>query len=444
MSDLDSLRQIIVDELKKAKAYNLSGVLEKYEITPNVLLDPMHSKQAYVDSALNKLTFEQLKMLAKKIIKEESNPDFAKKCEPFLDDDFFNISTITRRKIINWLSKQTMIEGKLRIDEMLSLAWNLENIPSFYGRDNALEDIMQNMVRNDDLSYEELFENILQVMYVSDEKFKSLLNVIVHPRVREQDEQMNYVQNINAFLVVDGYSFVNTKHISGEPVYTVVQTERCITPKVKNIVFASIGRKPDIVIDDSLSNDIKIVDSDSSCLFYNMPIPNRGVSWDDLVIWWNNGNSEYSLDIEKALVERLKASLDSPPEVLFLRTYYNYIYKLGIKKLPALIPQVYCHYDPKTASMRNGQIYVHQRMDFLMLLPAHKRIIFEIDGAQHYSVSGKASPELYAKMVEDDRKLKLYGYDVFRFGGYEFKEVRMSTETIENFFNKLFKYYNIM
>lgn len=444
MNDMDSLRQIIVDELKEAKAYNLESILEKYELIPNHEIDPMNSKRVYVDSALCRLSLDKLKLLANRIIKEESNPEFTKKCEPFLDDDFFEISTITRRKIVNWICGQSNIEGKLRIDEMLSSAWDLESLPSYYGRRNALEDIMQHMVRNDDLSYKELFEDVLQTMYVSDSKFISLINAILHPRVRDTNEQLNYVKKINTFLIADGYSCIKTKYISGEPVYSIVHTRYDISPKAKNIVFASIGKKPDIVIDDSLSNDIKVIDPDKKCLVYNIPLSSNGVSWDDLVTWWNKGNSEYNLDDEKALFERLKLSLDSPPEIMFLRTYYNYIHKLGDNKLPALIPQVYCHYDPKTANMRNGKIYVHQRMDFLMLLPSHKRIVFEIDGAQHYSIDGKASPELYSKMVDDDRKLKLYGYDVYRFGGYEFKEECKCREKIEDFFNIFLKHYNIM
>ena len=443
MSDVDSLRHIIVDELRETKAYNLDAVLGKYDLVPNPELNPMNSKRSYVDAALNRLSFEKLKILANKIIKDESNPEFVKKCEPFLDDDFFEISTITRRKIVNWLCEQSNIEGRLRIDEMLSSVWDLESFPSHYGGNNALEDILQHMVRNNDLSYKDLFEDVLQTMYVSDAKFISLLNAMLHPRVRDINDQIEYVKNINSFLVTDGYSCVNTKHISGEPVYEILHKEHGVTPKAKNIVFASTGRKPDIVIDDSLSNDIKVIDPDNKCLVYNIPLSSNGISWNDLVTWWNKGNSEYDLDVEKALIKRLKSSLDSPPEVLFLRTYYNYIHKLGDNRLPALIPQVYCHYDPKTANMRNGQIYVHQRMDFLMLLPSYKRIIFEIDGSQHYSIEGKASPELYSKMVEDDRKLKLYGYDVFRFGGYEFKEEQNCREAMEDFFSKLFKFYNI-
>ncbi len=112
--------------------------------------------------------------------------------------------------------------------------------------------------------------------------------------------------------------------------------------------------------------------------------------------------------------------------------------------LPALIPQIYCHYDPKSAKMRNGQIYVHQRMDFLLLISNSRRAVIEIDGKQHYSVDDKASPKLYSKMVEDDRKLKLYGYDIFRFGGFEFVNTSQIKKKIVQFIQDLYKYYDLI
>ena len=160
---------------------------------------------------------------------------------------------------------------------------------------------------------------------------------------------------------------------------------------------------------------------------------------------------EYDIEVEKSFVERLRLSLDSEPEVKLLRTYYNYLYKLKNKNLPALIPQVYCHYDPKSANMRNGQVYVHQRMDFLLLFPHGIRVIIEIDGKQHYSYydnpsnANIASPVKYAAMVRDDRDLKLYGYDVYRFGGQEFTVSDQNlTHMLEDFFMKLFKKYNLL
>ena len=46
-------------------------------------------------------------------------------------------------------------------------------------------------------------------------------------------------------------------------------------------------------------------------------------------------------------------------------------------------------------------------------------------------------------MVEDDRKLKLYGYNVFRFGGYEFMKEQLPKKKIIGFFEELFKLYGV-
>ena len=95
--------------------------------------------------------------------------------------------------------------------------------------------------------------------------------------------------------------------------------------------------------------------------------------------------------------------------------------------------------------MRGGQSYVfHQRMDFLILMPHWVRVVIEIDGKQHDSVNSIASPELYAKMVEDNRKLSLYGYDVNRFGGQEFVNGEEARKKIEAFITDLFKKYDII
>jgi very-short-patch-repair endonuclease len=88
---------------------------------------------------------------------------------------------------------------------------------------------------------------------------------------------------------------------------------------------------------------------------------------------------------------------------------------------PALLPQVYLHYDPLTRKQRGGQpsALVRERMDFLLLLPRRVRVVIEVDGKQHYAEGDIASPELYSEMVAEDRRLRLQSYEVYRFGGYE-------------------------
>jgi very-short-patch-repair endonuclease len=58
-------------------------------------------------------------------------------------------------------------------------------------------------------------------------------------------------------------------------------------------------------------------------------------------------------------------------------------------------------------------------MDFLLLLPGRQRVVIEVDGKQHYAEGDAASPRLYGEMVAEDRRLRLRGYEVYRFGGYE-------------------------
>ena len=53
----------------------------------------------------------------------------------------------------------------------------------------------------------------------------------------------------------------------------------------------------------------------------------------------------------------------------------------------------------------------------------------ELDGRHHYAdADGGASPALYAEMVREDRALRLAGYEVFRFGGYELTDPTLGAD----------------
>jgi very-short-patch-repair endonuclease len=60
-------------------------------------------------------------------------------------------------------------------------------------------------------------------------------------------------------------------------------------------------------------------------------------------------------------------------------------------------------------------------MDFLLLMSRRSRIVLEVDGRHHYAdETGSGDPARYGRMVAEDRVLRLAGYEVYRFGGYEF------------------------
>lgn len=201
------------------------------------------------------------------------------------------------------------------------------------------------------------------------------------------------------------------------------QSMRGVDGQVKNIIFASTGFKPEIVLIDAVSNTIKIQKHEESCLVYDRALGDVGLTWRNLVDWWKQKSGQQSqedLDTSRLLYKRLAQSLASPPERILFKTYCQRYAQADGSNLPALLPQVYLHYDPYTRRTRGaGGIIKRERMDFLLLMPGRVRIVLEVDGQQHYSRDGKPSPRLYSEMVAEDRKLRLAGYDVYRFGGHE-------------------------
>jgi very-short-patch-repair endonuclease len=121
----------------------------------------------------------------------------------------------------------------------------------------------------------------------------------------------------------------------------------------------------------------------------------------------------------------------------FLFREYCSLYGSHGFDLPALIPQVYLHLDPYTK--QKGGTLVRQRMDFLLLLPNRKRVVLELDGMQHYAdaTTRQAKPGLYADMVAEDRRLRLAGYEVYRFGGTEFVDRDRAARMLAAFFHEL-------
>lgn len=80
---------------------------------------------------------------------------------------------------------------------------------------------------------------------------------------------------------------------------------------------------------------------------------------------------------------------------------------------------------------------------FLLLFSNHTRIVLEVDGQQHYSVNGKAEPERYAQMVAEDRRIRLQGYEIYRFGGTELHNEQKGRAVVIDFFDALFRQHSI-
>lgn len=322
-------------------------------------------------------------------------------------------------------------------------------------------DISRHMDRFDDWDFSFLFNTILELDKVTDEDFIYFCEEYVSPifsrrRFVEEDEEwvdisQECIDAINRGLENVGLSLQKSDVIAGKIKYKAVPINQGVQEPIKNIIFAA-KYKPDIVLDDALANDIKIVNANGA-LVYDQGIPPEGISWELLKNWYELLEID---NTEKGMAELFYNCLDSEPERLFFKAYIDYLKKHG-KHIPALIPQVYMYYDPKTKKQREWQIFEHQKMDFMMIIAPTQRVVFEIDGSQHYSeddiVPGTqykhyASPIRYAEMMKAHRDMVLAGYDVYRFGGREFWLNGSITEktvisNISDFFDMLFDKYHV-
>jgi very-short-patch-repair endonuclease len=179
-------------------------------------------------------------------------------------------------------------------------------------------------------------------------------------------------------------------------------------------------------------------------LIYDRPIRRDGLLWSELVEWWAAQEGGASGDSARALGLRLHVSLASDAERNLFEAYFRlYKPRLGLA-LPALIPQVYLHYDPAVVkNLRHRAALPRQRMDFLMLLPNHQRVVIEVDGAHHFSRDGKPSLAVYADMVSADRDLRLNGYEIYRFGANELVGDG-APDVIARFFERLLKFHKVL
>jgi very-short-patch-repair endonuclease len=247
------------------------------------------------------------------------------------------------------------------------------------------------------------------------------------PGLRPMDSKRRYVRDrlmsLSAVELADVARLVAEEYGDAELASLVgPRGVQGVHGELKNLIFAAHGPKPRIVLRDAINNVIEIVEHADKCLVYDRPLDEGGLSWGDLTAWWTDTTPAAGPDPARSLFMRLQASVTSPVERVLFREYATRYGGAGGDAVPALLPQIYLHYDPYTVrelAVSEGQVLKRQRMDFLMLFADRSRVVIEVDGKQHYADGELASTRRYAEMVSEDRRLRLTGYEVYRFGGAE-------------------------
>jgi len=359
---------------------------------------------------------------------------------------------VTRQRLVEGLSRRrTVWSGGLEEVEFLSRLYDLDALPSNDTRfATARDDIIQHRVANlQDWDDDWIFSDTRFGLTDSDDALLKFLAEMLHPEVRTDPSEVEELRVFFASqLIKDGYEFAQVDQISGAPVFGGHRIGSGVRGDMKNLIFAANGPKPRIVLRDAINNVIEITENAEYCLVYDRPLRERGLSWRELTAWWASarGLDGTERDNARNLYQRLLASMTGNlGELLLFRTYAELYSSPGGFDLPALIPQVYLHYDPYTRRERMSPGPVaRQRMDFLLLLPNRNRVVVEVDGRQHYAdEDGHANTSLYAEMVKEDRALRLTGYEVYRFGGKELSDPSSGSTLVRDFFTALLEKHGL-
>ena len=399
------------------------------------------TKRQRLDAVLEVLSDKDIALIALKLAQERGDPALGEAGRKVLEENEPPLTHITRRGVARIFGDD--LAGEADLLEMVGRHFVIVDPfeEAFGGTGKSLRDkIHRHMVRNPgDWSVEVLFGKI-GAFECSRARFAALLQETVHPLARSGEEQLQTVAALNKVLVRDGYELAVDGYESGHPLYTLRPVIRGVDGRPKNLIFASRGPKPELGFADAINNDIVILSGEESCLVYDSPISANGLLWIDLIRWWS---SQHSGGSASDLGKRLQESLASVAEKAVFATYFRTYRNIFGDALPALLPQVYLHYDPAVVkTLRHRLPLRRQRMDFLLLLPGRQRIVIEVDGKHHFSEAEKPSLKVYSEMVSADRELRLAGYEVYRFGANELVG-EGAEKVIQDFFEKLFRLHKV-
>lgn len=358
------------------------------------------------------------------------------------------IPTRYRRDVAQKLDGVALFLDKEGFNEVLENFWHVDEaklLTHFNFGPTLLDQIEQHYIQNDDWDVLTLFDK-LGAFKCSDARFVRFIEALASSQVRpEESAQRTFMKTVEQALMPCGIHFVSTLGEDGYLVCTLAYVGAKAKSPPKNLIFAS-SIKPDLRFSNALDNDVEIVTHADKVLVYDKHIGVAGLLWKDLQLWFEEKYNMKGEEAKRALYERLRASVpsSSPVQKLAFTSFYKAFPSIDVPNLPVLLPEVWFHWDPQSVLQRGKTALPRSRMDFLLLLPGGIRIVIEIDGKHHYATeNGQASPQLYSDMVAADRLLKLAGYEVYRFGGYELC-LPNAEDVLIKFYQSLFNKYSLL
>ncbi len=144
-------------------------------------------------------------------------------------------------------------------------------------------------------------------------------------------------------------------------------------------------------------------------------------------------NSETNLALKKAFF----AMNQTKYEKIFFQSYARH-FGMADNHIPILIPQAWIqwHSSSKKVLQASGSSLAKElyRVDFVAFWNNHRYVIL-IDDISHYAIKRGnqwiADEKNYSKRLEEDRKLQVEGWNIFRVSNWEVRQNKVSEIVID-------------
>lgn len=118
---------------------------------------------------------------------------------------------------------------------------------------------------------------------------------------------------------------------------------RGVDGDMRQLIFAADGPKPRMVLRDAVNNIVEIVEHAEYCLVYDRPLTVAGLTWGELVEWWESYSDKSDDAAARELFVRLRRSLqDNAPEEALFNAYGALYGREDGRELPALSRRCTC------------------------------------------------------------------------------------------------------
>lgn len=456
------LRELLVGPLGSGGHRDIDERFAALQLTD---LDEEGSKAERAKSVAAKLSASQLRQVADHFL---ANNELAPATRNAVQDVLWanlgpSVPERVRRELAAALQIADIVVDQKRFEALLDRWWVLGDLGPFedvFAGDastlaemfgpSSTQHLLRKQIRRHvfdnpgDWSVEELLDELGAFDAIDSRFVRFLEDLVSHANLLRVENQQQVVNTLAPLLrQADGLELREVDTDGGYPVFRIVSPQAIHRPP-KTVIFGS-QLKPDLRVSDTVNNDLDIVDA-KGALVYDQPIGPTGLQFGDLAAWWQRTRPDPAgEEARHSLYRRLFNAIPdkSPPQQRVFNLYHR-LHSEHLDAMPALLPEVWLHWDPKTVQQRGPQALLGQRMDFLILGPNNQRIIIEVDGKTHYTDShGRPSPQVYAQNTRYDRTMQLRGYTIYRFGAIELDTDTDAEILLAQFFSDMFHQHNI-